>query len=133
MTVNATNRPASASLAAAIVIGTAGLCPIPASRAAANEPMSHVQARFLADAGDKDKKDSKKDDAPQGDPIDVDKLPKAVVNGLKKAMPGARIVKAIKLPDGNYFLDDVKVGKKEYDVTISPDGKVLKRVEQQGD
>lgn len=131
MNADAVNRLSRASLAAAVLIGAAGLCPVPAACAAM--PASHIQARALADEGGKDKKDSKKDDAPQGDPIDIDKLPKAVVNGLKKAMPGARIVKAAKLPDGNYFLDDVKVGKKEYDVTISPEGKILKSVEQQGD
>lgn len=133
MSANTTNRLAPASLAAAIAIAAAGLGPVPATRAAATGPVSDIKARPLADAGDKDKKDSKKDDAPQGDPVDIDKLPKAVVTGLKKAMPGARIVKAAKLPDGNYFLDDVKVGKKEYDVTISPEGKILKSVEQQGD
>ena len=131
MSDNATNRGRRASLAAAVLIGASGAFAIPAARAGAAEAVAVVQARPMADAGDK--KDSKKDDAPQGDPVDVDKLPKAVVNGVKKAMPGARIVKALKLPDGNYFLDDVKVGKKEYDVTISPEGKVLKSVEQQGD
>ena len=127
------NRIGCASIAAVILIGAAGSCPPPSARAGVAGPQAQVQARPLADAGDKDKKDSKKDDAPEGDPVDIDKLPKAVVTGLKKAMPGARIVKALKLPDGNYFLDDVKVGKKEYDVTISPKGKVLKSVEQQED
>ena len=87
---------------------------------AAPAPLAAPQARFLSED-------------PKGEPVDVDKLPKAVVEGLKKAMPGARIVKALKLEDGNYFLDDVKVGKKEYDVTISPEGKVIKSIEQQQD
>ena len=131
MRVNAMNRVGRAALAAAVLVGAAGVFAVPAARGAASGPSFQAQPRPMADAGDK--KDSKKDDAPPGDPVDVDKLPKAVVNGVKKAMPGARIVKALKLPDGNYFLDDVKVGKKEYDVTISPEGKVLKSVEQQGD
>lgn len=133
MSQEAMNRFGCSGLAAVMLIGAAGLCLPPVARAGVVGLQAHFQSRPLADAGDKDKKDSKKDDAPQGDPVDVDKLPKAVITGLKKAMPGARIVKALKLPDGNYFLDDVKVGKKEYDVTISPQGKVLKSVEQQED
>lgn len=79
---------------------------------------------------DADKKDSdKKEDEPKGEPVDVDKLPKAVVDAVKKEMPGARITKAAKLEDGNYFLDDVKVGKKLWDVTVSPKGKIIRKVE----
>ena len=48
---------------------------------------------------------------------------------VKKDMPGARITKAAKLEDGNFYLDDVKVGKKLWDVTVSPQGKIIKKVE----
>ena len=81
--------------------------------------------RSAALAADQDKKEEE----PKGDPVDVDKLPKAVVDAVKKEMPGARITKAAKLDDGNFFLDDVKVGKKLWDVTISPKGKIIKKVE----
>lgn len=67
-----------------------------------------------------------------GEKIDVAKLPKAVVVGVKKAMPGARITKAMKIvTDGKslYYLDDVKVGKMGWDVTVSEDGKILKKEE----
>jgi hypothetical protein len=67
------------------------------------------------------------DSKAKGDPVEIDKLPKAVVDAVKKELPGARLTKAMKLPDGNYFLTDVKVGKKEYNVTVTPDGKILKR------
>ena len=81
-------------------------------------------------AADPDKKDTdKKEEEPKGDPVDVDKLPKAVVEAVKVDMPGARITKASKLEDGNYYLDDVKVGKKLWDVTITPKGKIIKKVE----
>lgn len=70
-----------------------------------------------------------KEEEPKGDPVDVDKLPKAVVDAVKKEMPGARITKAAKLDDGNFYLDDVKVGKKLWDVTVSPKGKIIKKVE----
>ena len=70
-----------------------------------------------------------KEEEPKGDPVDVDKLPKVVVDAVKKEMPGARITKAAKLEDGNFYLDDVKVGKKLWDVTVSPKGKIIKKVE----
>ena len=66
---------------------------------------------------------------PQGDPIAIDKVPQAVVDAVKKELPGAHLTKAYKLFDGNYFLTDVKVGKKEYSVTATPEGKILKREE----
>ena len=74
-----------------------------------------------------DKKE--KEEEPKGDPVDVDKLPKAVVDAVKKAYPGAKITKAIKLEDGNYYLDDVKVGKKLWDLTVTPKGEIVKQVE----
>ena len=70
-----------------------------------------------------------KEEEPKGDPVDVEKLPKVVVDAVKKEMPGARITKAAKLEDGNFYLDDVKVGKKLWDVTVSPKGKIIKKVE----
>ena len=70
-----------------------------------------------------------KAEEPKGDPVDVDKLPKVVLDAVKKEMPGARITKAAKLEDGNFYLDDVKVGKKLWDVTVSPKGKIIKKVE----
>ncbi len=66
---------------------------------------------------------------PTGDPVDVDKLPKVVVDAVKKDMPGARITKAAKLDDGNFYLDDVKVGKHLWDVTVSPKGEIVKKVQ----
>lgn len=57
------------------------------------------------------------------------KLPKVIVDAVKKNMPGARITKAAKLEDGNFYLDEVKVGKKLWDVTISPKGEIIMKVE----
>ena len=50
-----------------------------------------------------------------------------VRDAVQKEFPGARLTKAMRLLDGNYLLNDVKVGKKEYTLTVSPEGKVLKR------
>jgi len=69
-------------------------------------------------------------EAQKGEAVAVDKLPKAVTDAVKKAHPGAKITKAFKQSDGNYLLDDVKVGKKEYDITVSPEGKIISSVEQ---
>jgi hypothetical protein len=83
-----------------------------------------VDPRFLPNVGEEPEK--------KGEKIDVDNLPKAVVVGVKKAMPGARITKAMKLmEDGKtvYYLDDVKVGKKGWDVTVSEEGRILKKEE----
>ena len=74
--------------------------------------------------------DEKKED--KGEKIAVDKLPKPVVDAVKKDMPGARITKANKLnKDGKvtYYLDDVKVGKKGWDVTLTEDGTIIKKEE----
>ena len=68
-------------------------------------------------------------DKAKGDPVEIGKLPKAVVDAVQKELPGARLTKAMKLSDGNYLLTDVKVGKKEYNVTVTPNGKILKREE----
>jgi hypothetical protein len=66
-----------------------------------------------------------------GEPIPVDKLPKVVVNAVKKDIPGARITKAAKIEkDGkidSYYLDSVMVGKEVWDVTVSADGKTIKK------
>lgn len=64
-----------------------------------------------------------------GDPVAVSDLPQAVVDGLQKEMPGAVLVKARKQSDGNYRLTDVKLGKQEYNLIVSPDGKVLQKEE----
>ena len=72
----------------------------------------------------------KKED--KGEKIELDKLPKAVVESVKKEMPGARLTLAYKkVVDGKttYLLDDVKVGKKEWDVTVAEDGTILKKEE----
>lgn len=87
-----------------------------------------LHAASLAADAEKNASD-KKEEEPKGDPVDVDKLPKAVVEAVKKDLPGARITKAAKLEDGNFFLDDVKVGKKLWDVTVTPKGKIVKKVE----
>jgi len=63
------------------------------------------------------------------DTIAIDDLPKAVVDGVQKEMPGAVLAKAKKQSDGNYRLSDVKLGKKEYTVTVSPDGTILNKAE----
>jgi hypothetical protein len=85
--------------------------------------------RRLDNKKDDTKDKGKKEEEPKGDPVDVDKLPKAVINSVKKAYPGAVISKAAKLEDGNFYLDDVKVGKKILDLTVAPDGKIVKDVE----
>ena len=114
-----------AGLTGATVLVTA-LSFAPALARAAQTPAP----RTIAMAAEQDKKDTnKKEEEPKGDPVDVDKLPKAVVDAVKKEMPGARITKAAKLEDGNFYLDDVKVGKKLWDVTVSPKGKIIKKVE----
>lgn len=88
-----------------------------------------LPARGAETAAQPATKPDDKADEPKGDPVDVDKLPKAVVDAVKKEMPGARITKAAKLDDGNFYLDDVKVGKKLWDVTVTPKGKIIKKVE----
>ena len=119
------DRPCGVTFAAALVLAAATVS-FP-RWASANA----IQTRATAlNTGDQDKKDAdKKEEEPKGDPVDVDKLPKAVVDAVKKDMPGARITKAAKLEDGNFFLDDVKVGKKLWDVTVTPKGKIVKKVE----
>lgn len=64
--------------------------------------------------------------------IDVDKLPKAVVQSVKKSLPGARITKAMTfVQEGKtlYFLDDVKVGKKAWELTMTETGTIIKKEE----
>ena len=106
------------------IVLTVGIAGLPLRTGATSAP------RPASLTADQDKKSTdKKEEEPKGDPIDVDKLPKAVVDAVKKDLPGARITKAAKLKDGNYFLDDVKVGKKLWDVTVSPKGKIIKKEE----
>ena len=121
------NRFYGVTLIVGVVVGAAG-----APQWSRGASISSRPAVLAADADQKDqgKNDAdKKEEEPKGDPVDVDKLPKAVVDAVKKEMPGARITKAAKLDDGNYYLDDVKVGKKLWDVTVSPKGKIIKKVE----
>ena len=118
MSKNATYR---CGLLTAVVL-TLGFTRVPLW-AMPTAPATPHRAAFLAADGDK------KEEEPKGDPVDVDKLPKAVVEAVKKDLPGARITKAAKLEDGNYYLDDVKVGKKLWDVTVTPKGQILKKVE----
>ncbi len=63
----------------------------------------------------------------KGTPVAIADLPPAVVDGVQKAMPGAQLAKAKKTSDGNYHLSDVKLGKQEYMLTVSPDGTILKK------
>ena len=51
------------------------------------------------------------------------------MDGVQKELPGAVLTKAQKLADGTYRLTDVKVGKQEYDLTVSADGTVLQKEE----
>ena len=77
-------------------------------------------------------KEKKEDDDKDKVAVPVDKLPKAVVTGVKKEMPGARITKAAKIEKDNkvtFYLDNVKVGKKAWDVTVAEDGKIIKKEE----
>jgi hypothetical protein len=108
----------------ALGFGLAGVLSLASVRATwAAEPAPRAGVRALAEGTEK------KDEEPKGEPVAVDKLPKAVVDGVKKAMPGARITKASKLKDGNFYLDNVKVGKKGWDVTVDEDGKIVKKEE----
>ena len=97
-----------------------------------------VAPRCLDDEKSHDKKNDAKDDKKDADAdarkmkIEVDKLPKVVVTSVKKEMPGAKITKASRIEkDGKvtYYLDNVKVGKKAWDVTVADDGKILKKEE----
>jgi hypothetical protein len=62
-------------------------------------------------------------------PVSIDSLPKAVVDAVQTDMPGATLVKAKVTSAGNYYLSDVKYGKKEYNLTVSPDGKIVNKAE----
>jgi hypothetical protein len=64
-----------------------------------------------------------------GESIAVNDLPRAAVDAVQSEIPGASITRARKQSDGNYYLSDVKVGKKEYTVIVSPDGKILKKAD----
>lgn len=105
----------------AMGLGLAGFTGLPlASPAQAVVSIFHANVPALADGNDKGEE-------PKGDPVALDKIPKAVVDAVKKALPGVRIIKAYVLKDGNYFLDDAKVGKREWDITVTPEGKILKK------
>ena len=88
-------------------------------------------ARALAEDQKKDeKKEEGKED--KGEKIELDKLPKKVVESVKKEMPGSRLTKASKKVEDDkaiYYLDDVKVGKKEWDLKVAEDGTILHKEE----
>ena len=63
----------------------------------------------------------------KGEPVAVADLPAAVVSGVQQAMPGAVIPKARRQSDGNYHLSDVKLGSKEYTLTVAPNGTIIKK------
>lgn len=111
-------------------VWTAVFCVAAAGAVSTASPRHNLELRANTTRLADDKKDQKKEEEePKGEPVDVDKLPKSVVDAVKKEMPGARIIKAAKLDDGNYFLDDVKVGKKTWDITVTPQGKIVKKTE----
>ena len=58
--------------------------------------------------------------------IPVDKLPKAVLETVKKRFPKAEIVEAEKSTEDNEeeYVVSIKDGKTEIDVTLTPDGKI---------
>ena len=106
-----------------LALGLAGFG-VPALAADLPVGPSHA-VRTLADGGEK------KED--KGETIAIDKLPKAVVDGVKKAMPGAKFQKpGKKMKEGEkvtYYLPDIRVGKKEWDVTVAEDGTIIKKEE----
>jgi hypothetical protein len=76
--------------------------------------------------------DTKNDDNKEPrEPMPIDKLPKVVVNAVKKEMPGARVTKAAKIEENgkitSYYLDSVMVGKEAWDVTVGADGNIIKK------
>ena len=89
-----------------------------------------VRSLAAADEKKEETKDEKKED--KGEKIALDKLPKKVVENVKKEMPGAKLTRASKkVEEGKtfYFLDDVKLGKKEWDLKVAEDGTILKKEE----
>jgi hypothetical protein len=108
-----------------VVLSALGACAIgvgPVTAATAKDVTPVV--RPLAEGAEK------KED--KGEKIAADKLPAKVVDAVKKGMPGSRITKAFKkTADGKtvYLLDDVKIGKKGWDITVAEDGTILKKEE----
>lgn len=60
------------------------------------------------------------------EPIALDKLPKAVLETVKKRFPKAELVEAAKETDGDKveFEVTLKDGETKYDVMLTPDGKI---------
>ena len=60
------------------------------------------------------------------EPIALDKLPKAVLETVKKRFPKAELVEAAKETDGDKveFEVTLKDGDTKYDVMLTPDGKI---------
>ena len=125
-------------VAAFSLMSVTGLAVGMVGTARAQASVSRAGIRLLDEKNSDDKKtedkkgDNEKDEAKDRTTIPVEKLPKAVVTGVKKEMPGARITKAAKVEKDNkttYYLDNVKVGKKAWDVTVAEDGKIIKKEE----
>ena len=60
------------------------------------------------------------------DDVAIDKLPKAVVDGLKTRFPGCEITKAYSETEDNKLVYEVSLKQKgsSYDVIITPEGKI---------
>ena len=110
-----------------VVLSAAATCAasfFPVATATAGVPTAVVTVRTLAEGAEK------KED--KGEKIAPDKLPAKVVDSVKKNMPGSRVTKAFKkTSEGKtvYLLDDVKIGKKGWDITVAEDGTILKKEE----
>ncbi len=65
----------------------------------------------------------------KGEPVAITDVPQSVLDAVQKEMPGAILTKARKKSDGNYYFTDVKFGKTEYNLTVSPSGKMLDKAE----
>jgi len=76
-----------------------------------------------------EKKDEKKDDkkAPAEEKVDLEKVPKVVLESVKKKFPDAKLVGASTEKDGDKLVYEIeiKVKDKTIDVTLTPDGKIV--------
>src|SRR5438445_12440384 len=61
-----------------------------------------------------------------GDEVQLDKLPKPVVDALKAKFPGCEITKAISETEDNKLVYEVSLKHKgtNYDITVTPEGKI---------
>jgi len=62
----------------------------------------------------------------RADDVPVDKLPKAVVDSLKKQFPGCEITKALSETEDNKLVYEVSLKHKgsNYDIIVTPEGKL---------